>query len=225
MEKLKIVLMASGNGSNVQAILDAINSGLVNASAKLVLCNRPNAYVLERAENSGVESICVDHTLYKTREEYDAKLIEIINQKDIDLIVLAGYMRLLSESFIEAFRGKIINIHPSLLPSFSGTKGISDSYDWGVKLAGCTVHLVDEIMDNGAIIAQATTHVDYSEDLSDLEKRIHKLEHRIYPQVIEWFASGRIKICERRVYVEPSNIAKAKLEEKSFFSPALEQGF
>ena len=225
---LKIAIVASGSGSNAQAMFDKIKKGLLDAEVTLVISNRPKAKVLERARNFGAPTLELDHKDYNDRESFDRVLVEALKKSGAELIVLAGYMRMLTPYFLEAFAGRVVNIHPALLPSFAGVHGARDARAWGVKISGCTVHLVDEIMDHGAVIAQAAVPVMPGESEADLQQRIHRMEHRIYPQVLQWFAEGRIDVRERDVHLLPGSKKPAALSPDlgpCLIWPPLEEGF
>lgn len=227
---LQLAVLASGNGSNFQAIMDSITSGALHARVCLLICNKPNAYVLERAKQCNVPSLFLDPALFPTRQAFDAEMIERIRTAGADSIALAGYMRLLTPSFLEAFAGRVLNVHPSLLPSFSGLHGAADALTYGVRVAGCTVHFVDEEMDSGSIIIQAAVPVHHGEPLDDLKDRIHRMEHRIYPQALQWLAKGRLQQEGRCIRVLPPAdkqciVASDIPLEKCLVVPALEKGF
>lgn len=233
MEKLRIAILASGNGSNAQAMLDRIASGVLKAEIGLIACNRPGAGVLERAKKAGVPHVLLDHTTYGKREEYDRKLAETIREHDCGLVVLAGYMRLLTPAFLNGFPGRVINLHPALLPSFPGLHGGADALAYGVAITGCTVHFVEEAMDSGPAIIQAAVPVLRGEDEESLMQRIHSLEHRIYPQAVQWFAEGRISRQGRQVLVRDAGSGQAGQTQACFGQgqdsalvwPPLEKGF
>lgn len=202
MVKLRVAVLASGSGSNFQAMLDS--PALTEAGAQIVclLCNVPGARVLERAAGAKIPTEIVSHKDYAAREEFDAAVVERLQGYAPGLIVLAGYMRMLSPVFLRAFPDKVINIHPALLPAFPGVHGIKDAWDYGVKVTGVSVHFVDEGMDTGPIIAQQALAIEESESLEALEARIHKIEHALYPRIIADFARGKIRREGRRVTVE-----------------------
>ena len=202
MVSLRVAVLASGSGSNFQAIVDS--PALKEAGAQIVclLCNVPGARVVARAEAAKIPTEIVSHKDYAGREEFDAAVVERLNVHKPDLIVLAGYMRMLSSVFLRAFPDKVINIHPALLPAFPGVHGIKDAHDYGVKVTGVSVHFVDEGMDTGPIIAQEATAVAEGESLESLEERIHKIEHALYPKVIAQFAQGKIRREGRKVIVK-----------------------
>jgi len=199
---LNIVFLISGRGSNLKAILNGIKEGKIKATPSLVISNKSNAKGLEIAKSFGVKTVFLNPKDYQSREEYDRKLIEVISKENPDLIVLAGFMRILSTEFINSFKGKILNIHPSLIPSFQGLKAQKQAVDFGVMFSGCTVHFVTDELDNGPIIIQAVVPV-LPEDTEDtLSERILKFEHRIYPQAVKWFVEKRIKVNGRKVIVK-----------------------
>lgn len=229
MEKLRIAILASGNGTNAQAMLDRIASGALAAEIGLIACNRPGAGVLDRARKAGVPHVLIDHTAYARREEYDKKLADTIQEHDCGLVVLAGYMRMLTTVFLQAFPGRVINLHPALLPSFPGLHGGADALAHGVAITGCTVHFVEEAMDSGPAIIQAAVPVMRGEDEDSLMQRIHAMEHRIYPQAIQWFAEGRISRQGRQVLVrDPDDGRKQQAcidSAPALVWPPLENGF
>jgi phosphoribosylglycinamide formyltransferase-1 len=182
-----IAVLISGNGSNLQAILDAIkNDEDFGGKIVLVISNKPEAYGLLRAKNYSVDTLVLDHKLYATRQEYDEKLDEICTQNNIDIICLAGFMRLLTPWLTNKWENKIINIHPSLLPSFKGLNAVSQALKYGVKITGCTVHYVDSEMDTGKIIMQKSVEVLSHDDEFTLAEKIHKIEHEIYPKALKY---------------------------------------
>lgn len=222
---LQLAVVASGNGTNAQAMFDAIRRNVLDARVRLVLCNRPGAGVLQRAAAAGVPSLCLDHTAWPDRASFDAAMVDAIRNAGADTVALAGYMRILTPGFLHAFPGRILNIHPALLPSFPGVHGGEDAQAWGVKITGCTVHFVDEAVDHGAVIVQAAVPANPGEALDDLMQRIHALEHRIYPQALQWLASGRIRVENRQVHVLPAGIPTVQPDGPCLVWPPLEQGF
>ncbi|WBF67032.1 phosphoribosylglycinamide formyltransferase [Desulfovibrio subterraneus] len=222
---LKIAVLASGNGSNLQAILDRHAGGVLDVDIRLVLCNRANAHALERAKAAGVQTLCRPHVDFPDRESFDLAMIEAIREAGADTIVLAGYMRLLTPTFLQAFAGRVINIHPAILPAFAGVRGAADAHAYGVKLTGCTVHFVDEIMDHGPVIVQAAVPVNPEEDVETLKQRIHSMEHRIYPQALQWLAEGRLVLDGRVVRLAPSDRKRAVTGGDWLIWPPLEEGF
>lgn len=190
---LALAILASGSGTNAQAMFEAVRRGLLDADIRLVICNRPGAGVIARAERFGVPCVVMDHTLHPSREDHDLALIGEIRKAGADTIALAGYMRMLSPAFLAAFPGRVLNVHPALLPAFPGVHGIPDAVAWGVRITGCTVHFVDEIMDHGSVIIQAAVPHFAGESEEELAARIHRQEHRIYPQALQWLAEGRLQ--------------------------------
>ena len=222
---LKIAILASGSGTNAQAMLDKAAAGVLDVDIRLILSNRPGAGVLERARKAGVACVVLDHTEYSTREAHEAAVVEALKASGADYIVLAGYMRLLTPVFLEPFAGRVLNIHPALLPSFPGTHGGADALAYGVKLTGCSVHFVEEEMDAGPLIIQAAVPVNAGEPLETLMPRIHALEHRIYPQALQWLAEGRIRREGRQVVLAPGSARPLRPDGDFFVWPPLEEGF
>ncbi len=225
---LRLAILASGNGSNFQAIYDSIDRGVLDAEIKVLLCNHHDAYVVQRAKNLGIPFFVYESDIASTRAEFDAILVDTIQQFDIDIIALAGYMRILSPIMIQAFKGKILNIHPSILPAFKGIHSIREAQEWGVKVTGCSVHFVDEKVDHGSIIIQAVVPVFPEEPLEALQKRIHQQEYRIYPQALQWIAQKRLYFCEdmRTVYIKPDHNSKPiPFSQDIYIYPPLEEGF
>jgi len=191
-ELLKLGVLISGSGSNLQSIIDHIEKGTLPAQIKIVISNNPQAYGLTRAKKHGIAIAVLNHQDFSSREDFDRELIRCLQDAGVDLIVLAGFMRILTGSFLRAFEQKIINIHPALLPAFPGTHVQQKALDYGVKFSGCTVHFVDDGVDTGPIIIQAVVPVHASDTAETLAARILKEEHKIYPQAIRYFAEGRI---------------------------------
>jgi phosphoribosylglycinamide formyltransferase-1 len=190
---IDLAILASANGTNAQAIIDATKSGKLKANVRVVLTNKPEAGVIERAKKTGIPVEIIPSRGYKNRrEEYDTLVVEALRKYNVDTIALAGWMRILSSVFIDAYGGRIINLHPAILPSFKGHKGIEDAYAYGVKVTGCSVHLVVPELDAGPLIIQAAVPVKGSFD--ELEEQIHRMEHRILPQALQWFSEGRISL-------------------------------
>jgi len=195
---VKLGVLVSGSGSNLQAIIDNIEGGRLDARIQIIVSNLSGVYALERARKHGIPSLVLLHKGLK-REEFDQKLVEVLKAHDVELVVLAGFMRIVTPVLLRAFPMRVMNIHPALLPAFPGTHVWQAEVDYGVKFAGCTVHFVDEGTDTGPIIIQAVVPV-YDEDTADtLNARILKQEHKIFSQAIQLYAEGRIKIQGRRV--------------------------
>ena len=199
---LKLGVLISGSGSNLQSIIDNIEKGALQATIEIVVCNKPDALGINRAQKHGLPVAVLKHEDFKTREDFDAELIRILKKSEVDLVALAGFMRILTPFFLKAFPQKVINIHPALLPSFPGTSGQKDAFEYGVKFSGCTVHFVDEGVDTGPIIIQSVVPVFQSDTKETLAARILKEEHRIYPRAIQFFAEGKVEIAGRRVRIK-----------------------
>ncbi|MBU2563835.1 MAG: phosphoribosylglycinamide formyltransferase [Actinobacteria bacterium] len=199
--KKRIAVFASGFGSNLQALIDYNNKHGLNGDIVLVFSNNKDAFALERAKKNKIKAVFMDPARYSSREQYDSEIIEMLEEEKIDLVVLAGYMFLLSQEFVHRFKNKILNIHPALLPSFKGTHGIKDAYEYGVKVTGVTVHFVDEGLDSGPIILQQSVDIDQNESVEELEEKIHRVEHKIYPEAVKYFCEDRLEIDGRRVKI------------------------
>ncbi len=224
---LPIAILASGNGTNAQAMIDLMQAGILDVDIRLVFCNRPNARVLERARAAGLPWKMEDHTKYASREAFDAVMVQALRESGAEVIVLAGYMRLLTRGFLEAFPQKVINIHPSLLPAFGGgVHAGADAVEYGVKLSGCTVHFVDMKVDSGPVIIQAAVPCNAEDNTDDLMNRIHVLEHRIYPQALQWLAEGRVSVQGRHVHIATrADRELASVPDNCLVWPPLEKGF
>lgn len=196
-----IAVFCSGNGTNLQAIIDAVKSGYIKANLALVVCDNPDAHALGRAKKAGIETLLLMKKNFKTREDYDREIMRKLEEKSVDLVVLAGFMRLLSPHFVNKYRNKILNIHPALLPSFKGTNGVRDALDYGVKVTGPTVHFIDEDLDSGPIIIQEPVEVKDDDTEETLSERIHGKEHIIYPKAIKLFVEGKLIIEGRKVKI------------------------
>jgi phosphoribosylglycinamide formyltransferase-1 len=198
-EKFKLAVLVSGNGSNLQAIIDCIEKNSLAAEISLVLSNVKDAYALERGKSHGLDVVFLDPKIYPNRANYEQKIIDLLLSKSIDLICLAGFMRILGKKFIETFSGKIINIHPSLLPAFPGLDVQKKALEHGAKFSGCTVHFVNEEVDGGPIILQSIVPIHDEDDIESLSKRILQQEHIIYPEAIRLIIEDNIEISGRRV--------------------------
>jgi phosphoribosylglycinamide formyltransferase-1 len=221
MKERKLVLgvLASGRGSNLQAIIDAIEEGRLNARIACVISDRKDAQALVRAERHGIKGIFLDPAEHESRESYDQELVECLRGHGVELVCLAGFMRILSPLFVQAFPQRILNIHPSLLPSFPGLKVQRKALEHGVKFSGCTVHFVTEEVDAGPIIIQASVPVLDDDTEDSLSRRILAEEHKIYPQAIQWIAEGRLKVVGRRVLLDGVEVPS---ETKATHQPPLE---
>ena len=195
----KLAVLCSGRGSDLQSIIDAINSGELQAEISIVITDKPNVQALQRAEIAGIKNICVDRKIFDNRADFEAEILK--NLVGIDLVVLAGFMRILSPEFVKKFSGRLMNIHPSLLPSFPGAHAHRDVLAYGVKVSGCTVHFVDEGTDSGPIILQAAVEVKDDDTEETLAARVLEQEHKIYPKAIKLFVEGKLKIEGRKVKI------------------------
>ncbi|MFX1326976.1 MAG: phosphoribosylglycinamide formyltransferase [Promethearchaeota archaeon] len=206
MNKLKIGAIASGSGSNFEAIVKACESGILKDKAivEVLICNKPGAFCIERAKNHNIPYVLIesDKFLHLLREKFDQKMIDVLKKYKCELIVLVGYMRLVSPSFIEAFNGNVMNIHPALLPSFRGMHAHRDALEYGVKVSGVTVHFVDTKTDHGPIIIQKCVPVYDTDTEETLGPRILEWEHKIFPKAIELFCDGRLHIEGRIVHID-----------------------
>jgi len=198
---VNIAVFASGRGTNFSAIARAVKKGRIKANLALLICDNPNALVLEKAKRAKVKIALVKRENFTAKRDFEFKIIENLEENKIDLIILAGFMRILSPEFVQRYKYRILNIHPALLPSFKGAEGIKDAFDYGVKVAGVTVHFVDESMDHGPIILQETIKVHENDTLESLEKKIHKVEHSLYPEAVRLFIEGKLRVEGRRVKV------------------------
>ena len=199
-DKFRIGVFSSGNGSNFEAIVKA---DIPNVEVSFLLCNIEDAYVLERAKNFSIDSILLPHKNFESRKDFEKEIISRIQDYDVDLIILAGFKRILSPFFINYFEKKIINLHPSLLPSFPGLRAPKQALEYGVKFTGCTVHFVDDGVDTGPIILQGLIEILDSDDEESLMKKIHEKEHEILPVAIELVSEGKVKTTEgRRVFID-----------------------
>jgi phosphoribosylglycinamide formyltransferase-1 len=194
-------VLVSGRGSNLQAILDAIHAGTLNASVGVVISDNPQAQALSRLDGTGIPSLCVERGRFSSREDFETALADALERYEVNLVVLAGFMRLLGPSFLRHFTGRVMNVHPSLLPAFPGLDPQGQAVRYGVKLSGCTVHFVDEGMDSGPVILQQAVPV-LSNDTSDtLAHRILEQEHLLYPLAISLYSQDRLRIRGRQVEI------------------------
>lgn len=200
-KKMRIAVLASGSGTNLQSILDQQRQGQLDVEIALVISNNPAAKALQRAAQAGLATRSINHRNFSSREEFDQAVVAELTYAEVELVVLAGFMRILSDVFLRAYPQRIINIHPALLPAFPGLDAQQQALDYGAKFSGCTVHLVDGGVDTGPIIVQAAVPIQADDDKDSLAARIQEQEHRIYPQAIQWFAEERIKIDGRQVII------------------------
>lgn len=203
---LRVAVLASGRGSNLQSVIDAIEAGQVQATIVAVISNKRDAVALERARKHGLTDIFVDPKPFAgrpdSREAYDLSLLEILQQHEVELVLLAGYMKIVTAVLVKAYANRMMNIHPSLLPSFPGLDVQKKAIDWGCKLAGCTVHFVTEGVDEGPIIIQAAVPILDDDTSETLAARILVQEHNIYPRAVQLFAEGRLRVDGRRVLID-----------------------
>ena len=218
-DALRVAVLASGRGSNLQAVIDAIEAGTVQAKIVAVISNKKEAPALERARRHGLSALFVDPNSYAgrpdSREAYDRELLDALRRHDVGLVLLAGYMKIVTRVLVEAFANRMMNIHPSLLPSFPGLDVQKKAIEWGCKLAGCTVHFVTEGVDEGPIILQAAVPILDDDTPDTLAARILQQEHKIYPRAVQLFAEGRLRVEGRRVFIEAG-----KPEGESVISPS-----
>lgn len=199
---LNLGVLASGRGSNFQAIIDEIEAGRLKATIKILIVDNPDAFAIERAKRHSIEYIYIDPKAYPSKDDFFKKIADELKARDVELVILAGFMRIVKRPLIDAFPNRIMNIHPALLPSFPGLHGQKQAIDYGVKISGCTVHFVDEGVDTGPIIIQAAVAV-YPDDTEEtLSQRILRLEHKIFPEAIRLFAEGRLNIEGRKVKIK-----------------------
>ena len=213
---IKIGILISGSGSNLQSIIEAVKAGSIAGEIALVISNDAEAYGLTRAANHGIATKVVKHGDFPDRQSFDQELVKVLEESQIDLVVLAGFMRVLGAGFLAHFPDRVINIHPALLPSFPGTHGQSQAFVYGVKLAGCTVHFVDEKVDHGPIIIQAVVPVLSDDNEERLAARILRCEHKIFPRALALFCSGKLQIEDRKVKI--SGVDETRLEEQFLIS-------
>lgn len=201
-DKLRVGVLASGRGSNLQAIIDACEEGRIDAQVVCVISDVADAYALARARKHGIDAFHINPGDYSGKQEYERQICRYLKEKEVELLCLAGYMRIVGPCLIDEFPDRIFNIHPALLPSFPGLHGQRRALEHGVKLSGCTVHFVDQGVDTGPIIIQSVVPVLDNDSEETLSARILSEEHKIYPQAIQFFAEGRLKLKGRKVYLE-----------------------
>jgi len=198
---MNIAILASGNGSNFEAIAKAVKRGYIKASIKVLITDKYNAFARTRARRNNIKDVFVDPRKFGSRAGFDKEIIRILKAEDIDLVILAGFMRILSTDFVKRFHNSILNIHPALLPAFRGERAIERALKYGCKVTGVTVHFIDEKVDNGPVILQEAIKIKRGETPENLEKRIHKLEHKLYPLAVKLFVEKRLKIKNRNVEI------------------------
>lgn len=201
MKKINIAILVSGRGTNMTAIIEAIESGELNAEIACVISNVPDVPALEKAAKHNIKTMVINYKDFNAREVYEDKLIDTLRNYDIDLICLAGYMRVLGKKIVDLYRGRIMNIHPALLPSFPGLQAQWQAFLYGVKVTGSTVHFVDEGCDSGPIILQKAVEVLEDDTVFTMDERILKAGHKLYVEAIKLFSEGRLKIEGRKVHI------------------------
>ncbi|MEP4547879.1 MAG: phosphoribosylglycinamide formyltransferase [Saccharospirillum sp.] len=205
----RIVVLISGGGSNLQSLLDQCQTDSLDADIVAVISNRPDAFGLSRARQAGVKALTLDHTGYADRAAFDAALAELIEAQQPDLIVLAGFMRILTDDFVRRFPGKMINIHPSLLPRYPGLNTHQRALDAGDSKAGATVHFVTAELDGGPPIAQIEVPISDQDDADSLARKVLVQEHRLYPTVVDWFVKGRLRLDANQVLLDDQPLSKS----------------
>lgn len=201
---LKLAIFGSGNGTNAQAIIDAVEAGRLDAQIRCVLSDVEDAPILERARKHGIPAIHFDCAPFKTKLDGEAerKVLRTLEEHGVDFVALAGFMRIVKDGLLNAYAGRIINIHPSLLPSFPGLDAGKQAFDYGVKYTGCTVHFVDAGIDTGAIVTQRAIQIEDGDTLESMMERLHAQEHIAYPEALQWIAEGRVVREGRRVLLK-----------------------
>lgn len=203
-KKLRLGVLASGGGTNLQSIIDRCRDGSLDAEIVIVICNNPGAGALERAARSGLSTRCINHRDFPRREDFDTAVVTALQDAGVELVVLAGFMRIITQTFIDAFPERVINIHPALLPAFPGLHVQQQAIDYGARFSGCTVHFVDGGVDTGPILIQAVVPIMQDDTADSLAARILEQEHRIYPRAIQLIAENRVRINGRQVFIEPA---------------------
>ncbi|MDR3581037.1 MAG: phosphoribosylglycinamide formyltransferase [Oryzomonas sp.] len=198
---VRLAVLVSGNGTNLQVVIDRIEAGEINARMVCVVSNRQDAFALKRAEQHGIPTIIHEIGAYANRQAYDTALVEILRNQDVQLVLLAGFMRILTDVMVNAFPHAIMNIHPALLPAFPGLHAQQQALEYGVRFTGCTVHFVDIGTDTGPIILQAVVPVEADDTEETLAARIQQEEHRVYPEAVRLFCAGKISMNGRRVRI------------------------
>ena len=202
---LRIGVLASGGGTNLQAIIDRCQDGSLAAEIAVVITNNPGAGALARAGQAGIKTLCINHRAFSQREDFDSAVVNALQEDQVDLVVLAGFMRIITQTFIDAFPERVINIHPALLPAFPGLHVQQQAIDYGARFSGCTVHFVDGGVDTGPIIIQAVVPVLQNDTEETLSARILEQEHAIYPRAIQLIAEGRVHVDGRKVSIDATN--------------------
>ncbi len=209
---MNIVVLISGSGTNLQAMIDAAEAGKISGNIAAVISNRADAKGLTRARHHGIDTVVVDHTGYGTREAFDADLLQAIEHYQPDLVVLAGFMRILTDHFVDHFSGRMLNIHPSLLPKYKGLNTHQRALDAGEKEHGCSVHFVSSELDSGAVIGQAKVKVDVNDTAETLSQKVQQQEHALYPACVDLFCSKAIRLTPEGVYYQGSLLPATGLD-------------
>jgi phosphoribosylglycinamide formyltransferase-1 len=202
-KRLRLGVLISGGGTNLQAIIDAVDLGDLDAQVVVVISTHEEAYGLERARKAGIPAVFIDRTRFATIRDYNHAVREVLDEHWAEVVVMAGYMRLLGNEVLEAFPDKVVNIHPALLPAFPGASGVYDAWSYGVKVTGVTVHFANESFDDGPIIAQEIVRIEEDDTPESVEAKIHCVEHTLYPAVLQLMAEDRVRIDGRRVRILP----------------------
>jgi len=201
VKKKNIAVLHCKNGTNFQALVEAISKQKINAKIKILITDKKNSFVRKRANNLNIKDTFVDPNKFKSELAFDKKIIEILKKEKIDLIILAGYMKLITPFFVKNFNNKILNIHPSLLPAFKGVGAIRRAYEYGCKITGVTIHFIDEEIDHGPIILQETIKIEKGMSEKKLEEKVHNLEHKLYPKALKLILDKKIKVRGRQVEI------------------------
>jgi phosphoribosylglycinamide formyltransferase-1 len=217
-KKLRLGVLASGGGTNLQSIIDRCQDGSLDAEIAIVICNNPGAGALDRAARAGLFNRCIDHRQFPSREDFDIAVVKALQEAGVELVVLAGFMRIITQTFIDAFPERVINIHPALLPAFPGMHVQQQAIDYGARFSGCTVHFVDGGVDTGPILIQAVVPVLQDDTAETLAARILEQEHRIYPRAIQLIAENRVRVNGRQVTIDPP----CPPDRSALVNPALE---
>ena len=208
-EAKRLVILVSGGGSNLQSLIDGCASGEINATVSAVISNNPDAGGLERAANAGIPNLAIDHTAFDSREAFDQALSELIDSFSPDLVILAGFMRILTAQFVDHYLGRMMNIHPSLLPAYPGLHTHRRAIEAGDKMAGATVHFVTPELDGGPSIIQAQVEIEPDDNEASLAKRVLSFEHKIYPQAVKWFCDNRLVMHNNHVLLDNKAISES----------------
>ena len=199
---MNIAVFCSGNGTNFQAIADAARNKYFDASVSIMICDNKDARAMQRAKTENIKTLLVERDNFRTREDFENKIMAQLEKNNIELICLAGFMKIFSSDFIKKYKNMIINVHPSLLPAFKGAHGIKDAFEYGVKITGVTVHFVTEAVDSGPVILQQPLEIESSDTLESLEEKIHAIEHKLYPEAIRLYAEGRLEVNDKKVNIK-----------------------